>query len=213
MDADEVLTTTRAVRRRLDFDRPVPRELVEECLRIAVQAPTGSNSQNWHFVFVEDPGKKAAIADAYRRAFDPYFQTRSGGYAEGDVRGERLELVRTSSRYLADRMHEVPLMMIPCVWGRVPEGASVLVQAGIWGSLLPAVWSFMLAARARGLGTTWTTLHLLYEEEVADILGIPYERVMQGGLVPVGYTTGGDFRPGKRLPLEKVMHWDAWSRS
>lgn len=210
LSIDEVLTTTRAVRKRLDFERPVPRSLVEECLRVAVQAPTGSNSQTWHFVLVDDPAKKRVIADAYRRSFEPYVRSRGRTYAEGDVRAERMDRVRASSVYLADRMHEVPLMLIPCIEGRPPENSSVLVQAGIWGSLLPAVWSFMLAARARGLGTAWTTLHLRYEEEVAETLGIPYARIMQGGMVPVGFYTGDGFRPAKRLPLDQVMHWNSW---
>jgi nitroreductase len=208
---DQLLTTTRAVRKRLDLSRPVERDVIEECVDIALQAPTGSNAQGWHFVFVEDAAKKKALADLYGQNFDPYFKNAAGAqYPAGDTRAERQEFVRDSAVYLREHFHEVPVMMIPCITGRLPDGMPAWIHASVWGSLLPAVWSFMLAARARGLGTAWTTLHLPNEREAADILGIPYDEVMQGGLIPVAYTKGTDFKPAPRLPAGDVMHWDAW---
>lgn len=207
---DELLTTTRAVRKRLDFTRPVPRELLQECLEVAVQAPTGSNRQDWQFLLVSDPARKQAIADYYGRSYDAYRQRPAPEYAPGDVRGERRERVIDSSRYLRERMHEAPWLVIPCVRGRLDRDVPVERQASVWGSIIPAFWSFMLAARARGLGTALTTLHLAYEREVAEILGIPYEDFTQAGLTPVAFYTGEGFRPGIRIPLDEVVHWETW---
>ncbi|HYD08760.1 MAG TPA: nitroreductase family protein [Acidimicrobiales bacterium] len=212
LDPDQLLTTTRSVRKRLDLERPVEREVIEECLEVAIQAPTGSNMQGWHWVFVTDAAKKQALADMYNESFRPYVAagaSMANPYKEGDTRGERADKVRDSATYLADHLHEVPVMMIPCHWGRV-DGADNTTQAGYWGSLLPAVWSFMLALRARGLGSAWTTLHLPKEKQAADLLGIPYERVAQGGLFPIAYTQGTDFKKAKRQPLETITHWDTW---
>ena len=207
---DEVLTTTRAVRKRLDFDRPVPRELLLECLHVAVQAPTGSNRQEWQFVFVDEPEKKQAIAEHYGRSWDAYNSLPRPRYADGDERGARQPLVVSSAQYLRQRMHEAPWLMIPCVRGRLREGASTAEQAGLWGSIVPAFWSFLLAARVRGLGTAYTTLHLIYEREVAGILGIPYDEYTQAGMTPIAYYTGDRFRPAARLPLDGIAHWNGW---
>ena len=207
---DELLTTTRSVRKRLDLERPVERSVIEECLEIATQAPTGSNSQGWHFLVVEDSAKKKALAEMYGRAFDPYVGASVSPFAQDDIRTMRSDAVRTSATYLREHFHEVPFMMIPCAQGRVPAGSPDFAYASYWGSLLPAVWSFMLALRARGLGSAWTTLHLVFEREAADLLGIPYESVTQGGLFPIAYTKGTDFKPASRLPLDQVMHWDTW---
>jgi nitroreductase len=212
LDPDQLLTTTRSVRKRLDLERPVEREVIEECLEVAIQAPTGSNNQGWHWIFVEDPAKKQALADMYNESFRPY-AARGGPaavqYKEGDTRGERAEAVRDSATYLADHFHEVPVLMIPCHWGRI-DGAPSGSQAGYWGSLLPAVWSFMLALRARGLGSAWTTLHLPKEREAAELLGIPFDQVAQGGLFPIAYTKGTDFQKAKRQPIADIIHWDTW---
>ena len=210
LSVDEALTSTRAVRKRLDLQRPVPRELLLECLQVAVQAPTGSNRQGWQFVFVSDPEKKRAVAERYARSWFAYNADRRTTYPEGDPRREQLPKVVSSARYLAEHMHEAPWLLIPCIEGRLPEGASVALQASLWGSILPAFWSFMLAARARGLGTAWTTLHLVYERECAQILGIPYDSYTQAGLTPIAYTQGEAFRPATRLPLETVVHWEGW---
>lgn len=208
---DQVLTTTRAVRKRLDLDRPVGREVLTECIDIALQAPTGSNRQGWHFLLVDDVDKRAALAELYGRAFDPYATSSSNDYPEGDPRHERFDFVRGSAVYLREHLHEVPVLLVPCSEGRIPEDrAPNFVTASYWGSVLPAVWSFMLAARARGLGTAWTTLHLVYEREAAEILGIPYDTISQGGLMPVAYTKGTDFKVAKRLPADAVTHWNSW---
>jgi nitroreductase len=211
VDAQTVLTTTRSVRKRLDFDRPVPRELLLECLEVAVQAPTGSNSQGWQFVFVTDPDKKLVIGDFYRRSWDAYSKSRGPRYSAEDPRRAQLPRVASSAQYLADRMHEVPVMVIPCIEGRADmPGSSNEGIAGLYGSIIPAAWSFMLAARDRGLVGSWTTLHLTYEREVADALGIPYERYTQAALLAMGFSTGGEFKPAQRIPLEGIVHWEQW---
>src|SRR6202521_5274036 len=211
MDAQTVLTTTRSVRKRLDFDRPVPRELLLECLEVAVQAPTGSNSQGWQFVIVTEADKKQAIGELYRKSWYAYAANRGQRYADGDLRRAQLPRVASSAQYLADRMHEVPAMVIPCIQGRVDTtGVSNEGIAGFYGSILPAAWSFMLAARDRGLVGAWTTLHLTYEKEVADVLGIPFERYTQAALLTLGFSTGGEFKPARRIPLESVVHWESW---
>lgn len=213
LSSDELLATTRSVRKRLDFSRPVEPELIRECLELAVQAPTGSNTQGWHFVIVTDAQKKQAIGEMYSRAYTLYRQQRDAGNAtissDAPISASTMSKVRDSSQYLADRMHEVPVMVIPCIQGR-PDIANSFQQASIWGSILPAAWSFMLAARARGLGTTWTTLHLMFEREAADVLGIPFEKITQAALIPVAYTLGTDFKPAPRIPLEPIVHWEQW---
>jgi len=211
LSADEVLKTTRSVRKRLDFDKPVGREIVEECLEIALQAPTGSNSQGWHWIIIEDPAKKKALADIYRKNWDLYASMPGRQYAEGDTRGERLPLVKDSASFLAANFEKAPLLMIPCIEGRL-DNLPAAATAGAWGSLLPAVWSFMLALRARGMGSAWTTIHLMNggEQEAAELLGIPFDKITQGGLFPIAYTIGTDFKPAIREPLSKVLHWDKW---
>ncbi len=208
LSVDEVLTTTRSVRKRLDFDKPVPRDVLMECLELAIQAPTGSNAQGWQWVFVDDADKKKALADIYRKSGDWYLSQPKPQYE--DVRGERMEFVIDSAKYLAKHLHEVPVILIPCLEGRVEEFR--LMSSSFWASLFPAAWSFCLALRSRGLGSTWTTLHLLGEGEkqAAEILGIPYEKYSQGGLFPIAYTKGTDFRPAKRLPVAEITHWNSW---
>jgi nitroreductase len=206
---DELLTTTRSVRKRLDFDKPVSREVVMECLDLALQAPTGSNAQGWQWMFVDDPEKKKAIADIYRVAATPYLDMEKPTY--GDVRDERTPLVVDSAKYLNENFEKAPILMIPCLEGR-PDGAPAGMSASYWGSLLPAAWSFMLALRSRGLGSAWTTLHLLGdgEKQTAEILGIPFDQYAQGGLFPIAYTKGTDFKKAKRLPAEQLSHWNSW---
>jgi nitroreductase len=210
LSADEVLTTTRAVRKRLDLARPVEREVILECLEIALQAPTGSFSQGWSWMFVTDPDKKRAIADYYGANFDAYRErSRLAAFPDGDLRAERRDAIRSSSDYLRDHFHEVPVLLIPLLEGRL-DGLPVFGAASSWGSLLPAVWSFMLALRERGLGSAWTTLHLPNEREVAELLGIPYDRYTQAGLFPIAYTIGTDFKPAPRLDVDELVHWDTW---
>jgi nitroreductase len=208
---DEILTTTRAVRKRLDLTRDVDPALLRECLTLALQAPTGGNNQGWHFVVVTDAAKRAAIGDAYRAGALEYGKrTRGQSRRElaGDEKAQRKRVLE-SSGYLFEHLHEVPVHVVPCVEGRF-DGAPLADQATSFGSILPAVWSFMLAARSRGLGTAWTTVHLEREREVAELLGIPYDEVTQVALIPVAHTIGTGFKPATRRPLEDVAHWDAW---
>jgi nitroreductase len=209
---DQVLTTTRSVRKRLDLTRPVEPELIRECLEIAMQAPSGGNLQTWHFVVVTDDARRKALGDIYRRGWDLYvahLPPLPARLATDAERAATQSRVRTSADYLAEHMYEVPALLIPCAWGRV-DGQPAAAQAGYWGSVYPAVWSFMLAARARGLGTALTSVHLQFEREAAAVVGIPYERVTQAGLIPVAYTLGTDFSPAPRAPLDTVLHWDQW---
>jgi nitroreductase len=211
LSPDELLTTTRSVRLRLDLTRPVARSLIEQCLEIAQQAPSGGNQQTWSFLVLTDPEKRRALGALYKQGWEAYIQVVAARRAEEQSTYPRREAMRIyrSAQYLADHMGEVPVLVVPCISGR-PESAETEEQAGFWGSILPATWSFMLAARARGLGTCWTTLHLLHEREAAELLGIPYDQVTQAALIPVAHTIGEEFRPGPRRPLESVVHWDQW---
>jgi len=207
---DHLLTTTRSVRKRLDFSRPVPPALVQECIDIALQAPTGSNAQGWSFVVVTDAAKRKALADLYRQAFQFYVENPDfrATYEPQDLRAKQMPRILDSATYLAEHLHEAPVHVIPCIQGRI-EQAGVVAQASVYGSILPAAWSFMLAARSRGLGSAWTTLHLISEKEAAKLLGIP-DDVTQTALLPVAYFTGKDFKPANRVDPRSVTHWDAW---
>jgi nitroreductase len=210
---DELLATTRTVRKRLDLERPVARELIEECLRLAQQAPSGGNRQGAVFVVVTDPERRRALADIYRRSWDRYV---SEGVSAGPPRastppgGRDLQKrIGRSAAYLAEHLAEVPVHIVPCHPGRT-ESREQVVQASAFGSVLPAVWSLMLAARARGLGTAWTTIHLFHEREAAEVLGIPYEEYSQVALIPLAHTIGTEFKPGPRVPLDGFVRWDSW---
>jgi len=219
---DELLTTTRSVRKRLDFSRPIKKEIVESCIEIALQAPTPSNLQNWHFVVITDPLKRRALADLYRKGREIYVTLPSAtpNLDYDDPERDRIQKrIEESAQYLNNHLEDAPVHVIPCIegrtdllknsdgWGEVPD---VLFQSAQWGSIAPATWSFMLAARARGLGTCWTSLHLYFEKQAAEIIGIPYEDVMQACLLPLAYTVGTKFKQGKRQPMESVVHWDSW---
>jgi len=209
----ELLTTTRAVRKRLDLTRSVDRKVIEECITIAQQAPNASNMQNWHFVIVGDSNKKARLAKLFRKGWETYVNrpNAAGNLKFDDPRRKATQLkIMSSAQYLAEHLKEVPIHVIPCITPRTDLGQTVTAQSAAWGSIGPAAWSFMLAARLFGLGTTWTSFHLLFEEEAAVILDIPYKEVMQAALIPVAYTIGTDFRPALREPIQKVMHWDRW---
>jgi nitroreductase len=207
LSPDDVLATTRAVRRRLDLQRPVERDVIEECLSLAQQAPRASNIEWRAFVVVTDAERRAALADLWRQGMKRYL-ARTAPNAPAEPSGT-LSRIRSGVEHLGNHLHEVPVHVIPCVRGRL-DGLPALRQSGLWGSIAPAAWSFMLAARARGLGTCWTTFHLMYEQEAAGILGIPYEEVTQTALIPVAYTLGTDFKPGPREPLDALVHWDRW---
>jgi len=210
LGVDEVLTTTRAVRRRLDLQRPVRREVVEECLELAFQAPNGSNQQFWQWVLVDDPAIKAAMADLYRAGMDAHIaRPRTESDERVDYSTPEAQRIGASVAHLRDHLHEVPVLLVAGVAGRL-EDASIFEQASRWGSILPGIWSFMLALRSRGLGSAWTTIHLHKEREMADLLGIPYDDVTQAGLFPVAYTVGTDFKPASRALSTKHVHWNAW---
>jgi nitroreductase len=210
---DEVLTTTRSVRRRLDLQRPVQREVVEECLRLAFQAPNGSNRQMWGWVLVDDPETKAAMSAIYGAAMDDYVgmmdDARRAGTAPALDPSPAQARMSSSVYHLRQHFHEVPVLVVPTVEGRF-EGAAVFDQASRWGSILPAVWSFMLALRTRGLGSAWTTLHLHREAEMAELLGIPVAEVTQAGMFPVAYTVGVDFHPADRAASDATIRWNHW---
>jgi len=205
-ETDRLLTTTRAVRKRLDLDRPVEKEVILDCIRISQQAPTGSNTQGWRWVIVTDPDKKAALADMYRRGGRGYLDSARQGIQPGQ---EQTGRVLESALWLADNMEKAPVLVIPCVKGRPPEGAPAIMWAAIGGSIFPAVWSFQLALRSRGLGSVITSLHLIFEKEAAGLLGIP-EDVVQVAMLPVAYTKGTDFKAAQRPPVEHIVHWESW---
>ena len=201
LDPDELLSTTRAVRKRLDLDRPVALEVVREALAVALQAPSGGNAQQWHWIVLTDPGIKAQVAAYYKRSYDAYRESRP-------ATTPAQQRMASSSDHLSDVLGRVPVLVI----GAIVVGDAGLPtgnQAGLWGSLLPAAWSLQLALRARGLGSAWTTLHLVYEADVAQLLGLP-ENIRQGVLLPVAYTKGTDFKPGPRADLDAVVHVDGW---
>jgi nitroreductase len=200
---DHLLTTTRSVRRRLDLTRPVEPELIERCLEIAMQAPSGSNLPWPHFVVVTDQAKRSELARLYRKVFfEDYAPTISTERRTTEAKNVE------AWTYLAEHLHEVPVHVIACVEGRV-DGKPPFVAASRYGSILPAAWSFMLALRARGVGAAWTTLHLRYEPEAARLLGIPPD-MTQAALLPVAYYLGADFRPARRVPARTRTYWNDW---
>ena len=213
LSVHEVLTTTRSVRRRLDLDRPVDDELIKECLEYAVQAPTGSNRQGWRFVVVTDPEKRAGLADLYRQGWERYVGMAESAAAlatdENSEGGAQQMRVMRSAAYLAENMNRVPAMVIPCLPGRIDRSGFGATSS--LASIIPSAWSFMLGARERGLGTCWTTIHLMFEEEASTLLNIPYETVSQVALITVGHTIGTDFQPATREGgADAVTSWNGW---
>ncbi len=203
---DELLTTTRAVRKRLDLTRPVSRELILECLQLAMQAPTASNAQDWRWLVITDAGKRAAIAEIYGSIGAEYLAHAAAN--ESDPQTQR---VYRSALGLTETLAEIPVHVIPCLQRRF-DGNDLLVASSAWASIIPAGWSFLLALRSRGLGSVWTTMHLAKEKEVAELLGIP-PTVTQAALFPVAYTIGTDFRPAARPPAQTVTYWDTWGQN
>ncbi|CAB4566657.1 MAG: nitroreductase [Actinobacteria bacterium] len=214
LDADQLLTSTRAVRKRLDFSRPVDDQLIRECVEVAMQSPSGSNNMTMRFVIVRDEAKRKAIGDVYRQCYEIY-RSLDGVYIGSIDKGGQAENAQqarsaASADFLADHMGDSPALVIACTVGSRIEQAPAMMAASMMGNVLPAMWSFMLAARARGLGTAWTTIHLMMEQQVADILGIPFDTVQQACLSPLAYTVGTDFKPAGRPPADSIIHWDAW---
>ncbi len=206
LDPDTLLTTTRAVRKRLDFDRKVPRKLIEECLEIAFQAPNGGNMNSWRWLVIDDPALIAKAAEIYNGGLDDYIAglAKVGGYPGAQVVGA--ERIGTSVSYLRENFHRCPALLLPLVAGRV-EGTNLFNQASQFGSIIQAVWSFMLALRARGLGSAWTTGHLMRDAEMAKLLGIP-SHYTQVGLFPIAYTLGTEFKRAFRKPTTDVIGWN-----
>lgn len=207
MHIDEALTTTRAVRKRLDLTRPVPRDVIEECVGLAFQAPNGSNRQLYQWVIVDDADTRRSMATIYNEALVDYGKRSTA--PKLDFAAPATERLMTSVEHLKQHMHEVPVLVVPTIAGRLDD-ASIAEQAHLWGSVLPSVWSFMLALRSRDLGSVWTTAHLAHEARMAELLGIPYAEVTQAGLFPVAYTVGTDFKPGPRADLDEHVHWNGW---
>jgi nitroreductase len=201
---DELLSTTRAVRRRLDLTRPVERDVILECIQLAMQAPTASNDQNWRWMVVTDADKRAAIAQLYRELAGDYLTQAAAAATNPQTRR-----VYESAQAFTATLAQVPVYVIPCIERRF-DGAPVMIAAAAWGSILPAAWSFLLALRSRGLGSVWTTLHLAREREVAELLGIP-DTVTQAALFPVAYTIGTDFKPASRPSAETITSWNSWT--
>lgn len=206
-EADRLLSTTRAVRKRLDFDRPVEREVILECIRVSQQAPTGSNQQTWRWLLVTEQEEKDALADLYRKGGGAYLAAARDSQADGTP--AQLRRVVDSAAYLAENLERAPVLAVPCIKGRFGDGVPPVVVAAQMGSIFPAVWSFQLALRARGLGSCLTSFHLAFEKEAAELLGIP-DDVMQVALLPVAYTKGTDFKPADRPPPDTITHWERW---
>jgi nitroreductase len=218
LNSDEVLTTTRSVRKRRDLTRPVPRSLIGECLEIAFQAPNGSNQNTWQWVVVDDPQLMAGVARIYDASLADFIAGKEGqayqkfaaAKAMADTSGKTgqdMQKMSASVDYLRQNMARLPAAVIPMFMGR-PERMDLFHQASSWGSVLPAVWSLFLALRARGLGSAWTTAHILREQEMADLLGIPYGEYTQVGLFPIAYTIGTDFKKAERKPVPEVVSWN-----
>lgn len=212
LNPDELLSTTRAVRKRLDLERPVPRSLIDECVALAQQAPSGGNRQTAVFVVIDDPATRETLGELYRAGWERYVREGVGSGAPqrgGDaVAQARQQRIAQSARFLADNLQRVPVLVIPCVRPRTME-APLAVQASTFGSVFPAAWSYMLAARSRGLGTVLTTVHLFEEQAAASLLGIP-DDYMQVGLIPTAYLRGDGLKPGARLPLDAFRRWNRW---
>ena len=214
LDADQLLTTTRAVRKRLDFSRPVEDSVIRECVEVAMQSPSGSNNMTMQFVVVRDEAKRKAIGEVYRQCYEIY-RSLDGIYIGSIDKGDLAENAQqsrsaSSADFLGERMGDAPVLILACNAGSRVEGAPAMMAASMMGNVLPAMWSFMLAARARGLGTAWTTVHLMMEQQVADIVGIPFDTVQQACLSPLAYTVGTDFKPAVRPAADSIIHWDTW---
>jgi nitroreductase len=213
LTTDELLSTTRAVRKRLDFERPVPDDVVRECVDLAMQSPSGSNNMTMQFVVVRDAAKRAALGEIYRQCYGIYSQM-DGVYIRSIDKGEesanaQQQRSADSADFLGQHMGDAPVLVIPCTFGRI-DNVPAMMGASIGANVMPAMWSFMLAARARGLGTCWTTVHLMMEQAAADVLGIPFDQLQQICMSPLAYTKGTDFKPATRPDADTIIHWDGW---
>jgi nitroreductase len=205
LSVDQVLSTTRSVRKRLDLSRPVPRAVIEECLELALQAPNGSNRNNWRWILVDDPAVIAKIGAMYKDVMDGIIEAKRAEQSSIPGSGHVLD----SGFNFASRIGAVPALLIPLMKGRA-DGQTVPEQAGMWGSIVQAVWSFFLALRERGLGSVWTSISLYREREIAELLGIPFEKHTQVGLFPIAYTVGTDFKKAWRKPVSEVLTYNKY---
>jgi nitroreductase len=212
MTTDTLLSTTRSVRKRLDLSRDVPLGLVRECLEIALQAPTSANRQHWSFIVIVDAEQKRRVAEIYKRQWDWLASTTysvGGRFADDPTRAPQQARAADSGAYLADHLAEVPVLVLPCIEVEGDGQFTPSNQADTWGSIMPAAWSYMLAARTRGLGTAWTSLSTSAEPDIRAVIGYP-DNVYHAALIPTAYYTGETFKPGKRQPLDDVLHLDTW---
>ncbi len=193
---DEVLSTARSVRRRIDFDKVIDRSVLLDCINVAVQAPTGLSGENWRFVVVDESNRKAQVAKIYQDVLMTLLD-------------ERKVPLKPTHKALVERLHEIPAMIFVCVEG-APPTENLAAQVAYFGSILPAAWSLMLALRARDIGTTWTTLLSGRQQEIADILSMPTNNAIQTVMLPVGYTLGAVMRRADRLSAEQVTFWNSW---
>lgn len=212
LSADELLTTTRSVRKRLDFDRPVERGVIQECLEIALQAPNGSNLNTWRWVIVDDASLVGEVSELYNKGIDDFVALLGDkigeNYMGADIPG--FAAIDQSVDYLRENIHRSPALLIPLMSGRVEQG-NAFSQGSAYGSIVQATWSFFLALRERGLGSAWTTAHLWREKELAELLGIPYEKYTQIGLFPIAYTIGTQFKAAYRKPFAEVASWNGFN--
>lgn len=210
---DELLSTTRAVRTRLDLGRPVADDTIRECVELAMQSPSGSNNMTMQFLVVRDEEKRRALGEIYRQCYSIYRGFDGiyiGSIDKGDAAANaQQQRSARSADHLGEHMGDAPVLVVPCTIGRF-DGAPAMMAASMAANVMPAMWSFMLAARARGLGTCWTTVHLMMEQQAADVLGIPFDQVQQVCMSPLAYTVGTDFRPAARPPADSIIHWDTW---
>jgi nitroreductase len=208
-DFFNVVETTRSVRRRLDYDREIEPAVLERCIDAAVQAPTGMNREAWRFLVLTDAAPKAAIGELYRTSMEG-IATRFRDRLPEEMRDQKLPSERPTYVDLAENLHRMPALILVCSEGR-PDPQNIAMQVAFYGSVLPAAWSLMLALRASGLGTTWTTLLVTEEERVASALGIP-ENVTQTILLPVAYTKGAVLKPAARKGAGEVTYWNHWAQ-
>jgi nitroreductase len=210
---DQLLTTTRCVRRRLDLGRPVERSVVEDCLRLAFQAPSGGNSQGWSWVLVDDADTKKRMGEIYRAGLTEHHGRTPGPSEVADPFPPIVnDALRASVRHLTANIESAPVLLVPTIYSRFGR-ETTFQQAYTWASILPAVWNFMLALRAHGMGSAWAAVHLYREREMAELLGIPYPTHTQAGLFPLGYTIGTSFSPGDRTASEKRVFWNRWNET
>jgi nitroreductase len=203
-EVDRLLTTTKQVRKRLDLSRSVPHNELLECIGLADHAPMGGNLERNRWMIIDDDAKKSAIAVYFEAVGRPYLA------ANAELRGDdRSQRVIGSATYLVDHLAEVPALVLSMRLDRPPLDQSQGQAAAYYGSVLPGVWSFQLAARARGIGSAWTTFHLEHEAEVAELLGIP-PTVTQVCLLAVGYYTGDTFAAAPRRPASEVTYLNEW---